>query len=157
MLAFYRKVNEANKVELAGRKPPPPPKGVSGYAGVDTCTTCHEEARKVWDGTPHARAYATLTKGFKEFNLDCVGCHVTGYDRPGGSTVTHVENLENIQCEVCHGPGALHSAKPNTVAIPVAKPTSDVCLACHHPPHVHTFDAKVKMALILGPGHGKPK
>jgi hypothetical protein len=157
MLAFYRKVNDANKVELAGRKPLPPPKGVSGYAGVDTCTTCHEEARKVWDGTPHARAYATLTKGFKEFNLDCVGCHVTGYDRPGGSTVTHVENLENIQCEVCHGPGALHSAKPNTVAIPVPKPTSDVCLACHHPPHVHTFDAKTKMALILGPGHGKPK
>ena len=40
----------------------------------------------MWDGTPHAHAYATLEKGFKEFNLDCVSCHVTGYGKPGGSS-----------------------------------------------------------------------
>ena len=45
---------------------------------------------------------ATLTTQFKEFNLDCVGCHVTGYGRPGGSTVTHVEKLKDVQCEACH-------------------------------------------------------
>jgi hypothetical protein len=157
MLAYYKKVNDSNKLEFASRLPKPPPKGEPGYVGIEMCSTCHEDAKKVWDTTAHAHAYATLTKGFKEFNLDCVSCHVTGYDRPGGSTVTHVDDLKDVQCEVCHGPGSLHAAKPEKVKIPVAKPTTDVCLACHHPPHVHTFDAKAKMSEILGPGHGKPK
>jgi hypothetical protein len=157
MVAYYKQVNQANKLEFAGRKPAPPGKGEPGYVGVDVCSTCHEDARSVWDKTAHAHAYATLTKQFKEFNLDCVSCHVTGYDRPGGSTVTHVEDLMNVQCENCHGPGSLHAAKPDKAKIPVAKPTGDVCLSCHHPPHVHTFDAKAKMQDILGPGHGKPK
>jgi hypothetical protein len=39
------------------------------------------------------------------------------------------------------------------VKVPVAKPGTDVCLSCHHPPHVHMFDAKAKMPEILGPGH----
>jgi hypothetical protein len=150
-------VNEANKLEFADRKPKPPAKGEAFYVGIDSCTNCHEEPRKVWDQTKHAHAYATLSTQFKEFNLDCVSCHVSGYDRPGGSTVTHVEDLKDVQCEACHGPGSLHTAKPEKVHMPVAKPGGDVCLSCHHPPHVHTFDAKAKMAEILGPGHGKPK
>ncbi len=153
MLAYYKQVNDANKLEFADRKPRPAPKGEPGYVGIDICTSCHEEPRKVWDKTAHAHAYATLSTQFKEFNLDCVSCHVTGYDRPGGSTVTHTEDLQNVQCEVCHGPGSLHSAKPKAVKVPVVKPGTDMCLSCHHPPHVHTFDAKTKMAEILGPGH----
>jgi hypothetical protein len=43
------------------------------------------------------------------------------------------------------------------VKIPIAHPSADSCTSCHHPPHVHTFDASVKMAEILGPGHGRPK
>lgn len=157
MNAYYKKVNDANKLDFADRKPKPAAKGEASYVGIDSCTNCHEEPRKVWDQTKHAHAYATLTKQFKEFNLDCVSCHVTGYDRPGGSTVTHVDDLKDVQCEACHGPGSLHAARPEKVHMPVAKPGGDVCLTCHHPPHVHTFDAKAKMAEILGPGHGKPK
>lgn len=156
MNAFYKKVNDANKEAFKDKKPIPVAKGEPSYVGVDTCENCHEDAKKVWDGTGHAHAYPTLEKQFKEANLDCVGCHVTGYDKPGGSTVTHVENLKNVQCEVCHGPGSLHAEKPEKVKIPVAKPSPDSCVQCHHPPHVHTFDAKAKMADILGPGHGKP-
>ncbi len=157
MSAYYKKVNDSNKLEFAGRLPKPVAKGEANYVGIDSCTNCHEEPRKVWDKTSHAHAYATLSNQFKEFNLDCVSCHVTGYDRPGGATVTHVDDLKDVQCEVCHGPGSLHAAKPEKVKVPVAKPGADVCLTCHHPPHVHAFDAKVKMAEILGPGHGKPK
>ena len=153
ILAYYKHVNAANKLEFADRKPKPPPKGEPGYVGIDTCTNCHEDARKVWDKTAHARSYATLSTQFKEYNLDCVSCHVTGYDRPGGSTVTHVEGLKDVQCEVCHGPGSLHAAKPEKVKVPVTRPAADVCLSCHHAPHVHTFDPKAKMAEILGPGH----
>ncbi|MDB4994872.1 MAG: Cytochrome c family protein [Myxococcaceae bacterium] len=155
MLAYYKEVNEHNKVEFASRVPRPAPAGAPSYVGVDACVTCHLDPGEVWEKTAHAHAYATLSKQFKEYNLDCVGCHVTGYDLPGGSTVTHVAKLENVGCEVCHGPGSKHAASPKKVAIPIAKPQPDACLACHHPPHVHTFDAKQKMQEILGPGHGK--
>jgi 2',3'-cyclic-nucleotide 2'-phosphodiesterase (5'-nucleotidase family) len=156
MATFYKKVNDDNKAAFKDKKPPPAAKGEASYVGVDMCANCHEPPKNVWDGTGHAHAYATLEKQYKEANLDCVACHVTGYEKPGGSTVTHVADFKDVQCEVCHGPGSLHAAKPKQVKIPVAKPAPEMCLECHHPPHVHTFDAKVKMAEILGPGHGKP-
>lgn len=156
MNAFYKKVNDENKAAFKDKKPEPAPKGTASYVGIETCANCHEAPKKVWDGTGHAHAYATLEKQFKEANLDCVNCHVTGYDKPGGSTVTHVTGLKDVQCEVCHGPGSLHAAKPESVKIPVARPGPQLCLDCHHPPHVHSFDAAAKMAEILGPGHGRP-
>jgi hypothetical protein len=157
MLAYYKKVNDENKAAFADRKPKPPPKGQPSYVGIDACTNCHEDARAVWDKTRHAQAYKTLADAYKEYNLDCVSCHVTGYDRPGGSTVTHVAELKDVQCEVCHGPGSLHAGAkdPEKVAMPVPKPNGDTCLACHHPPHVHAFDPAEKMPKILGRGHGK--
>lgn len=157
MLAYYKKVNDANKVAFAERVPKAPGPKEASYVGIDNCTSCHEDAKKVWDKTRHAHAYETLTTQFKEFNLDCVSCHVTGYDRPGGSTVTHVKDLKDVQCEVCHGPGSLHAKEPEKNKIPVPHPTADSCTACHHPPHVHAFDGNAKMAEILGPGHGRPK
>lgn len=156
MSAYYKYVNDANRVAFASKLPPPVPEGQSGFAGIEACTTCHGAARAVWNKTPHAHAYATLADQFKEFNLDCVSCHVTGYDRPGGSTVTHVDGLKDVQCEVCHGPGARHAKTSRKTDI-VGKPGPDLCTsACHHPPHVHTFDATAKMSAILGPGHGRP-
>ena len=157
MLAYYKQVNDENKETFKDKKPALPAKGEPKFIGVEACTNCHEEPKKVWDATKHAKAYETLSSQFKEYNLDCVSCHVTGYDKPGGSTVTHVTELKNVQCEVCHGAGENHAKAPEKVKMPVVKPSADSCLACHHPPHVHTFDAKAKMADILGPGHGKPK
>jgi hypothetical protein len=155
MRAYYQKVNADNKLAFADRKPAPVEKGKASYAGIDTCVDCHSEAKSVWDKTAHAHAYKTLSDQSKEFNLDCVSCHVTGYDKPGGSTVTFVDKLKDVQCEVCHGPGSLHAKDPK-VAIPVPHPSPDSCLTCHHPPHVHSFDAVAKRELILGPGHGRP-
>jgi hypothetical protein len=152
--AYYEKVNDANKVAFADRRPRPAGPDEARYLGTDACSTCHDAAKAVWDKTRHARAYETLTKAHKEFNLDCVSCHVTGYDRPGGSTVTHVAKLTNVQCEACHGPGSLHAASPK-VPVPMPAPKPDMCLECHHPPHVEGFEPAKKMAEILGPGHGK--
>lgn len=154
MKGYYKLVNESNKKLFADRKPAEPAKGQPGYVGIAACVDCHREAKAVWDKTAHAHAYKTLSDQSKEFNLDCVSCHVTGYDKPGGSTVTFVEKLQDVQCEVCHGPGSLHAKQPK-VAIPVPLPSADSCLTCHHPPHVHSFDAAAKRELILGPGHGR--
>jgi Cytochrome c554 and c-prime len=150
---YYKAVNEHNRITFADRLPPPAVAGLPGYVGIGVCTKCHKPEREFWDGTRHAHAYETLSVQSKEFNLDCVGCHVTGYDQPGGASVTHVEALKDVQCEVCHGPGSAHAAKPK-VEMPRKEPKPDVCIGCHHSPHVEAFDAKAKMADIIGPGHG---
>ncbi|NUP12851.1 MAG: hypothetical protein HOW73_42980 [Polyangiaceae bacterium] len=156
ILSYYRRVNDHNREALKDRKPLPLPEGQAGYIGVEQCSTCHAEERKVWDKTDHAKAYPTLEKKFVEFNLDCVGCHVTGYDRPGGSTVTFVDAFKNVQCETCHGPGSLHAKEPDKKGLIVTKPEPKSCVSeCHHPPHVENFDPVAKMPLILGPGHGR--
>ncbi len=156
VLGYYKRVNDHNKVAFKDRKPEPAAEGKASYTGVDACTTCHQEERAVWDKTDHAKAYPTLEQKFVEFNLDCVGCHVTGYGKPGGSTVTFVETLKNVQCETCHGPGSLHAQDPKKPGLVQRKPDPKSCVSeCHHPPHVEGFDAVSKMELILGPGHGR--
>jgi hypothetical protein len=155
LAAYYRLVNETNRVRLANRLPPPVPPGQAGFIGIDRCAGCHKSEKRFWSTTRHAKAYATLSTEDKQFNLDCVSCHVTGYGRPGGSTVTHVDKLEDVQCEVCHGPGSQHAESPMTVHVPAPKPDPQTCLGCHHPPHVEGFDPVAKMSAIIGPGHGR--
>ncbi len=153
--AYYRRVNEYNQKAFADLKPEPAPAGQASFVGIEQCSSCHLEERAVWDTTAHAGAYATLESGHKQFNLDCVSCHVTGYDKPGGSTVTHVDNLKNVQCEVCHGPGSRHIENPGDKTLIRRRPETSVCTTCHHPPHVHS-DWSVEQAWpkILGKGHG---
>jgi len=156
MVDYYKRVNEHNRTALADRKPVPAEKGQASYIGVEACTSCHDDERKVWDKTTHAHAYATLEKDFKEFNLDCVSCHVTGYGKPGGSTVAFVDKLKDVGCEECHGPGSLHAKAPQKKDLIILKPDPQSCvMQCHHPPHVENFDPVAKMELILGPGHGR--
>jgi len=154
MLEYYKKVNDHNKVAFADRVPPAPSPGAASYVGVERCATCHKEEYAFWQTTPHAGAYKVLADQFKEYNLDCVGCHVTGYDKPGGSTVTHVTGLEDVQCENCHGPGSIHASTGMKATIQ-RTPSPDACKGCHHPPHVaEDWNVGLAWPKILGKGHG---
>ncbi|HKY40168.1 MAG TPA: multiheme c-type cytochrome [Polyangiaceae bacterium] len=154
---YYQRVNDHNRQAFKDLKPAAPAEGQPSFVGVEGCTSCHQEERKFWDSTAHAGAYATLSTQHKEFNLDCVGCHVTGYSKPGGSTVTHVAKLKDVQCEVCHGPGSQHVASPQDKAY-FKKPSESACATeCHHPPHVHPgWSTEAAWSKIIGPGHGMP-
>jgi hypothetical protein len=155
MTEYYRRVNNYNKRAFADRKPAPPPFGSPSYVGMAQCSFCHGEATKFWRATQHAGAYATLSSEFKEYNLDCVSCHVTGYGRPGGSTVSHVGKLENVQCEACHGPGEQHAASGGDTSLITLKPAESVCKSCHHTPHVaDDWDIETAWSRIIGEGHG---
>ena len=151
---YYQRVNDHNHEVFKDKLPPPAPAGQSHYVGVEACSSCHKSEREFWDQTRHAVAYPTLSSEHKEFNLDCVSCHVTGYDKPGGSTVVHVEKLENVQCEVCHGPGSRHADKPLEDKL-ISIPEQGYCAAtCHHPPHVKAdWSAALSWQKIVGPGH----
>jgi hypothetical protein len=152
---YYKRVNDHNREVFKDLKPPAVAKGEASYTGDAECADCHDEEATFWAGTGHAKAYKTLSDQFKEFNLDCVSCHVTGYDQPGGSTVTHVDNLKNVQCEACHGPGSLHAEDPEAKNLIRLEPPRDLCVKCHHPPHVHEgWDVEAAWKHIVGPGHG---
>ncbi len=150
-------VAEQNQRRFAGVRPPPPAKGQPGYVGDDQCEACHDEAAEFWAKTRHAGAYETLVVANKQFDVSCVGCHVTGFREPGGSEVVENAGLQDIQCEQCHGPGSLHVDEPERRGKPHAIRRDahvDVCLQCHTPEHSDTFDYTAYMRDILGPGHG---
>ena len=149
-------VNEANRAAFASLKPPPLGPEDVAYVGSAACSGCHQEAYAWWQAHPHGVAYRTLQERNKEYNLDCVGCHVTGYQQPGGSTVTH--NLDgalvNVGCESCHGPGGAHTKNPE-VAILRNTPES-TCVTCHNAEHSDLFDYEAYMKTLVVPGHGLP-
>ncbi|HEY0192895.1 MAG TPA: multiheme c-type cytochrome [Kofleriaceae bacterium] len=157
---FYAAVGDAN-VKAAAKFPiAPPAKGQPGYAGKEACSDCHAEAAAFWQKTVHATAWKTLVDRGQQFDLDCIGCHVTGWQRPGGSNLAHNDNLRDVQCETCHGPGTIHVAKGGLEKpLAIAKaPAPDLCASqCHTKQHSDTFQLDAYLRDITGPGHGETR
>lgn len=154
--AYDKQVGKANVEAAADLEPPEPAEGMPGFVGTGECRYCHAEAVEFWKKTRHHEAWETLVEVNKEFNYDCIGCHVTGWDQPGGSTLAHNDELRDVQCEVCHGPGSIHvdedgKETPKTL---VLAPAETVCIECHNKEHSDTFDYTAYLRDVTGPGHG---
>jgi hypothetical protein len=149
-------VNEANRIAFADRKPPPLGPDDIAYVGSAACSGCHQPAYAWWREHAHGVAYRTLQERNKEYNLDCVGCHVTGYEQPGGSTVTHNLDgaLQDVGCESCHGPGAAHTKDPEVDVVTMTPEST--CLSCHNEQHSDLFDYEAYVKTLRVPGHGLP-
>lgn len=154
--AYDARVNDHNRVAFANVTPRPVAEGQPHYVGSEACTSCHAAAVRWWQSTPHGHAYATLERAHKQYNLSCVGCHVTGYNQPGGSTVTHNENLINVGCEQCHGPGSMHASDPVANAIARRDTPESICLQCHTHDHSDLFNYATYRTMLIAPGHGQP-
>jgi len=155
--ACEAEISGQNRRALARKGPSHPSAGRAGYVGASVCASCHKAAATFWKKTLHAHAYESLRVEGREFDLECVGCHVTGYDAPGGSTLTHVGELGGVQCEACHGPGSKHAVEPLDDTTLTLRPAAAQCLDCHRPPQVErNFDVDGGMTRIRGPGHGMP-
>ncbi len=149
-----------NKQRFAGVRAPAPAKGQPGYVGGEQGSPCHTGGAGPRGATRHTQAYATLERVNKQFDLSCVGCHVTGFRAPGGAEVVENAGLQAVQCEQCHGPGSQHVATPEKKGKPFAirrEATVEVCKQCHTPEHSDTFDYEAYLRDILGPGHGAAK
>jgi DmsE family decaheme c-type cytochrome len=88
---------------------PAPNGAATGYAGDETCLTCHEDKSKGYAGTPHARKHNLRT--------------------PAGV---------GTGCESCHGPGQAHAEAGGDVKL-IKNPTTlkpaeaaEMCTSCHN-------------------------
>jgi hypothetical protein len=148
--SLAKKINGFNADAYA----PDGPASVAPYAGSRPCAACHTAAYLWWRASAHGRAYATLQGLDKEYNLDCVGCHVTGYGEPGGARVARVEGLEGAGCESCHGAAAAHVDNPRDAPRPPRDVATRTCRSCHDREHSPDFDERSYLAKIKAPGHG---
>ncbi len=157
--AYDRDVGTLN-LEYAkkhGKDCPAPPKGKPGFVGNKVCFDCHEDAFPVWKASKHAEAMPTLEKVGKQHHLDCISCHVTGWQQPGGvCRVDRVEGRDHVGCESCHGPGSLHAEDSEPTSIGKGNQPKD-CIGCHDPENSPHFAFDAYVAKILGPGHGAKK
>jgi 2',3'-cyclic-nucleotide 2'-phosphodiesterase (5'-nucleotidase family) len=108
------------------------------YIGTDMCRRCHEQEYQVFAETAHAHALASLEKTFDENNPECIGCHVTGWEQPGGYGLDkrNRDILKSVQCEACHGYGTAHS-RDQAAVFAEAEAT---CIACHDKANSPEFD-----------------
>lgn len=109
------------------------------YAGAKACASCHRSEYAQWRETPHASAYKTLLNVHRHYQPQCVSCHVVGFQSPTGFRFgSSDETFANVQCEVCHGPGAEHARLPRRTNI-IRQVPAEVCLECHTPEHSDRF------------------
>ena len=159
--AYTRAAGQANVAAAASIPVVPVPPGTATYVGGEACADCHAEAVEFWTKSRHAGAWETLEKVDKQFDYDCIGCHVTGWEKPGGATMAQNELLRDVQCETCHGPGSLHvEAEDEQTAKRLIQrdPPEGLCASqCHTKEHSDTFDYPAYLRDIVGPGHGEPR
>ncbi len=79
----------------------------SGFVGEETCLTCHEDQKKGYHGSPHARTANPRTPAAKK---GCESCHGPGQAHvDGGGDKTKIKNPAtmslrdaNAACLTCH-------------------------------------------------------
>ncbi|MFH1217223.1 MAG: cytochrome c family protein [Pseudomonadota bacterium] len=103
------------------------------YVGMGKCVECHPEHVETYSDWKYSKIFRILEMRGKEHDPQCLPCHTTGYDEPGGFvSVEKTPHMKNVQCEACHGPASLHVDAPTveehlaTLSIPI-----NVCTKCH--------------------------
>jgi 2',3'-cyclic-nucleotide 2'-phosphodiesterase (5'-nucleotidase family) len=155
-VAYKERLREVNAA--TGITSGPEVHGTLKYAGNRACRSCHEDALAHWKTTGHAKAWATMVRTRQTGNLDCIGCHTTGFDRPGGpSGLAGLEAFHDVGCESCHGPSSAHVEKPELKTPYELTSAGAVCAECHRAQaDQKPFVLEERLPKILGPGHGAP-
>jgi hypothetical protein len=103
------------------------------YVGSDACQSCHTAEFKTWQASAHGHAVATLEKAGKAEESECLQCHTTAFERPGGFesgiSVSAQSDLARVGCESCHGPGGDHIGE-NVKRVGTILSLGDKCDSC---------------------------
>ena len=141
---FYKQVANDPQLQAGGERlfsdEPLEQHALSGYVGSQACATCHRKEFDQWAHTSHATAFNTLLTVGKQFYPECVSCHVTGFRYETGYQIGNEEKeqLADVGCETCHGPGKQHITTPLTTNIR-GEVKNQVCMECHTPSHSPGF------------------
>jgi hypothetical protein len=88
------------------------------YIGSEKCMGCHAQEYKKWKETSHSHALDALKNiakrpGLRNFDPECVQCHVVGLGyQTGFQHEDKTPLLAHVGCESCHGPGSAHASDP---------------------------------------------
>lgn len=141
-------------------------KGQSPFATDTACGLCHTAIHRQWRASRHARALASLERAGKLEDPECLACHTTGMNRPGGFIAASASpELANVQCEACHGAARQHAGDPmhytprramaacgqchtrtNSPGFDLARYWKKIRHAHKHPPPIH----RQALALVRG-------
>lgn len=115
--------------------------GPGEYHGIKTCGACHAAEAESWALSHHSVAWRTLIDDGKDKDPACTGCHVTGSGQPMGWDGTQAtDNLTDVQCEACHGPGGPHDGQRTDAR--------STCATCHDAKHSIAFSVEKGLPLI---------
>ncbi len=108
------------------------------FIGQAKCISCHANAHRATQVSAHAHAYQTLASKGADANPECLRCHTVGFGaKDGFFTLETTPQLANVQCESCHGRGALHlkAVQESKTGLAATKTlallTPNACLHCH--------------------------
>lgn len=110
-----------------------------GFIGSENCMECHQREYKIWKKTKHSHAFSTLAKVNHQYDPECIGCHVIGFDyEEGFRNPEDTPDLMNVGCESCHGAGAEQAMNP--IASFGKEDKKPICLTCHEKNRSPKFD-----------------
>ena len=126
----------------------------SPYVGAQLCQACHQAQHEIWSQSEHAKAFRDLETVGKAYDSHCVGCHVVGFEQPGGYLDQDLSrHLQAVQCENCHGAGLEHAMSGGKTATPNnQKPKAEICAQCHIREHSPAFKLEEYWPKIAHPG-----
>ncbi len=129
------------------------PATAADYVGAEVCKGCHPAEYAQWASTGHASSLARLSPP-QQRDRGCRTCHTT--DSASVDPVT-----AGVQCESCHGAGALYSQryvmKDKVLArlLGLADIRPETCASCHssESPSVvpYQFETAVKRVMHKPP------
>jgi hypothetical protein len=132
--SYLRAVDKAGFLDETIRKPS------RAFAGSAKCASCHKAAYQSWAHSKHAMGLKSLEADGHGRDPDCVSCHVVGLGfTTGFRSRKKTPDLAAVGCESCHGPSALHVAKPRTYRL--AKAGLKMCAECHQPDRSPGFNS----------------
>jgi hypothetical protein len=131
-----------------------PDSGGPAFLGSAACRACHAAAFDRWRATRHARDFAGLLAADRLLSA-CLRCHVTGYGDRLGYRATEGQDLANVGCEACHGPGAGHGRSAHPELVPTRTggecppcEINRICRLCHTPERSPGFELEQALMKI---------
>lgn len=120
------------------------------FVGSQVCRDCHQtQYENFMKYSKKADSFTSIKKMEKKLTPEeyrgCFECHTTGFGKKGGFiSEQQTPELKDTGCEVCHGPGSLHSESEDPDDI-IRKMGMETCVACHNEERVRAFDFKPMM------------